>query len=121
MFTASEIAEVTGGRLIGSDVTVTGVSTDTRTIEKGMLFVAVRGESFDGNDFIDAAAERGAAAVISDREPRGAAGAGSSPPHEIPGEAGGSYRQRRENFHKGHGVRGAFRKIRYAENRGKLQ
>lgn len=68
MFTASEIAEVTGGRLIGADVTVTGVSTDTRTIEKGMLFVAVRGESFDGNDFIDAAAEKGAAAVISDRE-----------------------------------------------------
>lgn len=68
MFTASEIAEVTGGRLIGSDVTVTGVSTDTRTIEKGMLFVAVRGESFDGNDFIDAAAEKGTAAVISDRE-----------------------------------------------------
>ena len=68
MFTASEIAEVTGGRLIGADVTVTGVSTDTRTIEKGMLFVAVRGESFDGNDFIDAAAEKGASAVISDRE-----------------------------------------------------
>lgn len=67
MFTASEIAEVTGGRLLGSDVEVTGVSTDTRTIEKGMLFVAVRGESFDGNDFIDAAAEKGAAAVISDR------------------------------------------------------
>lgn len=68
MFTASEIAEVTGGRLIGADVTVTGVSTDTRTIEKGMLFVAVRGESFDGNDFIDAAAEKGAAAALSDRE-----------------------------------------------------
>ena len=68
MFTASEIAEVTGGRLVGADVTVTGVSTDTRTIEKGMLFVAVRGESFDGNDFINAAAEKGAAAVISDRE-----------------------------------------------------
>ena len=68
MFTASEIAEVTGGRLIGSDVTVTGISTDTRTIEKGMLFVAVKGESFDGNDFIDAAAQKGAAAVISDRE-----------------------------------------------------
>lgn len=67
MFTASEIAKVTGGRLIGADVSVTGVSTDTRTIEKGMLFVAVRGESFDGNDFIDTAAEKGAAAVISDR------------------------------------------------------
>ena len=32
MFSASEIAEVTGGRLIGADVQVNGVSTDTRTI-----------------------------------------------------------------------------------------
>lgn len=77
MFTAREIAGVTGGRLLGNDVTVSGVSTDTRTIEKGMLFVAVKGESFDGNDFIDAAAEKGAAAAVSDRE----SGAGS---HGIP-------------------------------------
>lgn len=68
MFSSGEIAEVTGGRLIGADTAVSGVSTDTRTIEKGMLFVAVRGESFDGNDFIEAAAEKGAAAVVSDRE-----------------------------------------------------
>ena len=68
MFTTVEIAEVTGGTLLGGSVTVTGVSTDTRTIATGMLFVAIRGESFDGNDFIDAAAEKGAAAVISDRE-----------------------------------------------------
>ena len=68
MFGSGEIAEVTGGRLIGADTAVSGVSTDTRTIEKGMLFVAVKGESFDGNDFIEAAAEKGAAAVVSDRE-----------------------------------------------------
>ena len=67
MFTTSEIARVTGGKLLGGDVTVTGVSTDTRTIEPGMLFVAIRGESFDGNDYIGAAAEKGAAAAISDR------------------------------------------------------
>ncbi len=77
MFTAREIAGVTGGKLLGNDVTVSGVSTDTRTIEKGMLFVAVKGESFDGNDFIDAAAEKGAAAAVSDRE----SGTGS---HGIP-------------------------------------
>lgn len=68
MFTAKEIAEVTGGRLIGGDTAINGVSTDTRTIEKGMLFVAVKGESFDGNDFIEAAAQKGAAAALSDRE-----------------------------------------------------
>ena len=67
MFTTVEIAEVTGGKLLGGSVTVTGVSTDTRTIAPGMLFVAIRGESFDGNDYIGAAAEKGAAAAISDR------------------------------------------------------
>ena len=67
MFTTVEIAEVTGGKLLGGDVTVTGVSTDTRTIAPGMLFVAIRGESFDGNDYIGAAAEKGAAAAITDR------------------------------------------------------
>lgn len=68
MFTTREIAEAVGGQLIGSgDIAVTGVSTDTRTIEKGTLFVAVRGERFDGNDFIADAAAKGAAAVISDR------------------------------------------------------
>ena len=55
MFTTVEIAEVTGGKLLGGSVTVTGVSTDTRTIAPGMLFVAIRGESFDGNDYIGAA------------------------------------------------------------------
>ena len=43
MFTTVEIAEVTGGKLLGGSVTVTGVSTDTRTIAPGMLFVAIRG------------------------------------------------------------------------------
>lgn len=72
MFRASEIAAVTNGRLIGEDCEVLGVSTDTRTIEKGMLFVAVGGENFDGNDFIGAAAQKGAAAVISDSESKAA-------------------------------------------------
>ena len=68
MFTSAEIAQAVGGELFGSgEAVVTGVSTDTRTIEKGTLFVAVKGERFDGNDFIAQAAEKGAAAVISDR------------------------------------------------------
>lgn len=67
MFTTKEIAEVTGGKLAGGDVAVNGVSTDTRTIEKGALFVAVKGERFDGNDYIEQAAQNGASAAISDR------------------------------------------------------
>lgn len=66
MFTTKEIAQVTGGELIGADVTVTSVSTDTRTIEKGALFVAVKGERFDGNDYIEQASQNGAAAAICD-------------------------------------------------------
>lgn len=75
MFTAQETAQATGGTLVGEDVAVSGVSTDTRTIERGMLFVAVKGESFDGNDFIAKAAENGAAAALSDR-PAGSVDAG---------------------------------------------
>ncbi|MDE7192585.1 MAG: hypothetical protein K2O14_01315 [Oscillospiraceae bacterium] len=41
MFSTSEIAGVTGGKLIGEDVEVSGVSTDTRTIERGDLFIAI--------------------------------------------------------------------------------
>lgn len=67
MFTAEEIAGATGGKLYGADIEVTGVSTDTRTIRSGELFVAIRGESFDGNNFISVAAQNGAAAAITDR------------------------------------------------------
>ncbi len=66
MFSAKEIAGVTGGELIGGDVRVKSVSTDTRTLEKGALFIAIKGERFDGNDYIKQAAENGAAAAVSD-------------------------------------------------------
>lgn len=66
MFTTEEIAKVTGGALAGGGVKVESVSTDTRTLEKGALFVAVKGERFDGNDYIKQAAAAGAAAAISD-------------------------------------------------------
>ena len=67
MFTTKEIAEVTGGKLVGNDISVSFVSTDTRTIEKGALFIAIKGENFDGNDYIEQAAKSGAAAAISER------------------------------------------------------
>lgn len=68
MFTVNEIANAVGGKLIGDgNVAVSAVSTDTRTIEKGCLYVAVKGERFDGNDFIADAAQKGAAAAITDR------------------------------------------------------
>lgn len=68
-FTLAEIAEATGGILCGSpDLALVGVSTDTRQIEAGSLFLALRGKSFDGHAFLHQAQERGAAAVVVDGE-----------------------------------------------------
>lgn len=46
--------------------TITGVSTDSRTVKPGNLFVALRGEKFDGHQFIKEAIVRGAIAVVAD-------------------------------------------------------
>jgi len=64
-FTPEELAAATGGRWAGAaPEALEGVSTDTRTLARGALFVALRGERFDGHDHLAAAAERGAAAVV---------------------------------------------------------
>ena len=50
------IAKITGGRLIpgtgGTDVLVSGISTDSRTLKPGDLFIPLRGPNFDGHDFL---------------------------------------------------------------------
>lgn len=48
-----------------SGAIITGVSTDTRTLQPGDLFVALKGPNFDGSEFVAPAFERGAAAAIS--------------------------------------------------------
>ena len=48
------------------ELVLTGVSTDSRTIQRGDLFIALRGETFDGHNFITKAVEAGAAAIIAD-------------------------------------------------------
>ena len=64
-FTRDELAGATGGRWIGTPpAEVLGVSTDTRTLAPGSLFVALRGERFDGHDYLAGAAERGASAAV---------------------------------------------------------
>jgi UDP-N-acetylmuramoyl-tripeptide--D-alanyl-D-alanine ligase len=55
------------GRASGADPVFTGVSTDTRTVRAGELFVALRGEKFDGHDFLDQAKRAGAVAAMVDR------------------------------------------------------
>ena len=52
------------GVLHGADASFVGVSTDTRTLTVGELFVALTGPNHDGHEFVAAAAERGAAAVV---------------------------------------------------------
>ena len=49
------------------DETVTGVCTDSRELLPGQLFIALRGERFDGHDFAATARERGAGAVMVER------------------------------------------------------
>ena len=71
MMNAAEAASVVGGRTSGTDARFYGVSTDSRSIGHGELFVALRGERFDGHDFLEAAAARGAAAAMVDRDYQG--------------------------------------------------
>jgi len=65
----SQAAAVLGGEQHGDDVVLCGVSTDTRTVGPGELFVALRGPNFDAHDFLDAARARGAAAALVERMP----------------------------------------------------
>jgi len=66
MFKIEEIIKATSGVLVRGDkqMKVGGVSTDTRTLQKGELFVAVRGDKFDGHDFLKEAVEKGASVLL---------------------------------------------------------
>jgi UDP-N-acetylmuramoyl-tripeptide--D-alanyl-D-alanine ligase len=66
MMQLAEAAAALGARTSGGDALVTGVSTDSRSIRAGDLFVALRGERFDGHDFLKAAAAASAAAAMVD-------------------------------------------------------
>ena len=62
-----EAARALGARSSGADARFAGVSTDSRTLHAGVLFVALRGERFDGHEFVAAAGSAGAAAAMVDR------------------------------------------------------
>jgi UDP-N-acetylmuramoyl-tripeptide--D-alanyl-D-alanine ligase len=64
--TLAEFAHACGGELLGADRAYLGVSTDTRTIKPGELFVALRGPRFNANDFVAAAEAAGAAGAVVD-------------------------------------------------------
>jgi UDP-N-acetylmuramoyl-tripeptide--D-alanyl-D-alanine ligase len=76
-FTGAELAAITGGRWVsggapagGADhpgVDTVGVTTDSRAVLPGQLFVALAGDRFDGHDYLDGVAAAGAAAAVVSR------------------------------------------------------
>ncbi len=66
-FSLAEITPLIQGTLKGSDLFFSQVGIDTRTLPRGALYVALRGERFDGHDFIRDAERAGACAIIAEK------------------------------------------------------
>ena len=66
MLTIDEILKAAGGRLIQGkrELTASGISIDSRTIKDGELFVAIKGDVFDGHNFIEEAMKKGACGAL---------------------------------------------------------
>ena len=67
LWTSRDAVTATGGSA-AKDWSATGISIDTRSLEKGDLFIALAGPNFDGHDFVDAAFRAGAAAALVSRK-----------------------------------------------------
>ena len=63
-FDLQTAAQAVNGRLLGDNAAFVGVSTDTRSVRAGELFIALCGERFDAHEFIATARERGAVAAL---------------------------------------------------------
>jgi len=60
-------------KIVGDDnILITGIESDSRKVEQGMLFVAVKGNTVDGHDYIEKATERGATSIICEQIPENA-------------------------------------------------
>lgn len=68
MMMMREVADVLHAEWNARDVLFTGVSTDSRTVKMGELFIALKGDKFNGHEFVTEAEERGAVAVIVNQE-----------------------------------------------------
>lgn len=66
-----EILKITNGKLIcgDEDLDIQNFEKDTRIIQKGDMYVAIKGEKFDGNDFYKDAINKGAVACLMSKEP----------------------------------------------------
>ncbi len=68
--TASETAKATGGTYT-DEAQYTSVTIDSRTVKEGCLYIAIKGDRFDGHDFAKQASESGAACVMLSHEVEG--------------------------------------------------
>lgn len=68
----SDLITVLDARLVGADCTFDGVSIDSRAIKLGQLFVALTGPRFDGHDYLDQVAAKGAVGALVEHEVPGA-------------------------------------------------
>lgn len=66
--TLREIEQITGGTLCGQDCEICAVTIDSREVPQNALYVAIKGERFDGHDFCAAAVENGVSAIVSERD-----------------------------------------------------
>lgn len=62
--TLKQLAAWAQGNAIGVDATITGITIDSRAVKPGDVFVAIRGDNFDGHDFLATAKEKGAVAAV---------------------------------------------------------
>jgi len=85
-FTAAQIVAATGGQLVAGNASATcsGIATDSRAVAPGQCFIALRGERFDGHDFVPAVLLAGASGVVVSRAPETALPQGGGAP--FPGE-----------------------------------
>jgi len=72
MFKVAELLKVTRGRLISGNtaLNVGGISIDSRTVKKGEAFLAIKGDNFDGHDFIGDVIKKGVSCIIVQNEAR---------------------------------------------------
>jgi UDP-N-acetylmuramoyl-tripeptide--D-alanyl-D-alanine ligase len=82
---AGDIAAATAGRILSGSIgqVFDGVSIDSRTIAPGDLFVAIRGERFDGHEFVGAALATGAAGALVSEAPAGFGAGRDRPAHSL--------------------------------------
>ena len=64
---SNDVSEFLGIKII-KNIPIKDISTDTRTLKKKSLFIAIKGNNFDGNDHIDTAIKKGASIVITDKK-----------------------------------------------------